>query len=117
LHFWVAFTESLTIPMAGLSAFRRNCEVMLNSNRRCYPSALALVTLASSSTPREEATGAKVKPGDPAPAIGPGINRWVGNKAGERSTGMLHARAIDAFAGNVKGFLHRLLLVNTIGGN
>ena len=37
LHFWVASTESLTIP-AGLSAF------LLNSPRRCYPSALALVT-------------------------------------------------------------------------
>ena len=75
LHFWVASTESLTIPMAGLSAFRRNGEVMLNSTRRCYPSALALVTLALSSPPREEATDAKIRPGNPAPAIGPGINR------------------------------------------
>ena len=71
MHFWVASTESLTIPMAGLSAFRRNGEVMLNSTRRCYPSALALVTLALSSPPREEATGAKIRPGNPAPAIGP----------------------------------------------
>jgi len=80
LHFWVASTESLTIPMAGLSAFRRNGEVMLNSTRRCYPSALALVTLALSSPPREEATGAKIRPGNPAPAIGPGINRRVETK-------------------------------------
>ena len=66
--------------MAGLSAFRRNGEVMLNSTRRCYPSALALVTLALSSPPREEATDAKIRPGNPAPAIGPGINRRVETK-------------------------------------
>ena len=70
----MASTESLTIPMAGLSAFRRNGEVMLNSTRRCYPSALALVTLALSSPPREEATGPKIRPGNPAPAIGPGTS-------------------------------------------
>jgi hypothetical protein len=73
LHFWVASTESLTIPMAGLSAFHRNVEVMLNSTRRCYPSALALGDPCVIVATTRGATGAKVRPGNPTPA--PGINR------------------------------------------
>ena len=65
-----------TISEMGLPAVSHSTWVTagLNLAAQATHPAMALVTLASSSPPRAEPTDAKIRPGNPAPAIGPGTS-------------------------------------------